>query len=126
MSRANAKPPELIIGHIFGRLAPQYVSGQASDRSRLYRCLCECGEEIDARGRDLRSGKTQSCGCLRDERVAAANERRSQANKTKVLRLEGVTLHRLDALSDKNKALGPSRSAYPDLLTYQWPAEVRA
>ena len=26
-------------------------------------CLCDCGNKLTTRGRDLRSGKTQSCGC---------------------------------------------------------------
>lgn len=30
-------------------------------------CRCDCGEVTDVRSRDLRSGHTQSCGCLRAE-----------------------------------------------------------
>ena len=31
----------------------------------VWRCNCDCGNVIEAVGRDLRSGHTKSCGCLR-------------------------------------------------------------
>lgn len=31
---------------------------------RMYRCLCDCGEETIVRGTLLRNGQTKSCGCL--------------------------------------------------------------
>ena len=30
----------------------------------MYKCLCDCGNEIIVRDSNLRSGNTQSCGCL--------------------------------------------------------------
>ena len=33
-----------------------------------WRCLCDCGCEIEVRGSHLRSGGTRSCGCLRSEK----------------------------------------------------------
>ncbi len=32
-----------------------------------WNCVCKCGSTCTVRGGDLRSGKTQSCGCLRSE-----------------------------------------------------------
>ena len=56
-----------IAGRSFGRLiALEYVG------NRKWRCACACGTEKDVHGTMLRSGRTQSCGCLmvevRDER----------------------------------------------------------
>jgi hypothetical protein len=36
-------------------------------------CQCDCGNQTIVRGRQLRSGKTKSCGCLRDERAREMN-----------------------------------------------------
>lgn len=37
-----------------------------------WRCLCRCGKTIIVRGGHLRKGHTQSCGCLKRERVTAS------------------------------------------------------
>jgi hypothetical protein len=34
-------------------------------------CRCDCGKEKEIRGADLKSGKTNSCGCLQLERQSA-------------------------------------------------------
>jgi len=38
-----------------------------------WECRCDCGNIIVVKGTALRSGHTQSCGCLRYENVAVAN-----------------------------------------------------
>ena len=56
-----------LTGMRFGRLL---VSGRASarrDGQAYWLCCCECGGTTIAGGKDLRSGHTQSCGCLRIE-----------------------------------------------------------
>lgn len=41
-----------------------------------YRCVCDCGKEIDVYGSRLKSGGRKSCGCLNDEtRKKHARER---------------------------------------------------
>lgn len=39
------------------------------------RCRCECGGETVVVGKNLRSGSTRSCGCLRREKSAEAARR---------------------------------------------------
>ena len=41
-----------------------------------WECVCDCGEQRDVPGRNLRSGVTQSCGCSRKDAVAAARGER--------------------------------------------------
>lgn len=55
-----------ITGNKYGRLT---VLGLDSvrDRSSYWLCLCECGNEKIVRNDCLKSGNTQSCGCLNRE-----------------------------------------------------------
>lgn len=61
---------EDLTGQRFGRLT---VVSQAENRGRyvMWNCVCDCGNEIVVRASHLQSGATQSCGCLRDEAIAA-------------------------------------------------------
>jgi hypothetical protein len=53
-----------MIGKKFGKLMPVEVVG--TKRIHLiYRCVCECGNEVEVLGNSLRSGNTKSCGCIR-------------------------------------------------------------
>jgi hypothetical protein len=56
-----------LTGQQFGRLTPL---DRAPNKSNLtmWRCSCECGNETVVYGQHLRDGKTQSCGCLQQER----------------------------------------------------------
>jgi hypothetical protein len=44
-----------------------FVLGRAPSRGHgaEWLCQCDCGKRVTARGTDLRTGKTKSCGCLR-------------------------------------------------------------
>lgn len=68
MSKAND-----FIGMKIGRLTVVDRSGSDDRGNALWKCECECGSEIIANSYNLRSGHTQSCGCLRQERIIAAN-----------------------------------------------------
>lgn len=57
-----------LIGQRFGRLVVikhegSYISPKNS-KSTKWLCKCDCGKEIVAIGKNLRKGKTKSCGCL--------------------------------------------------------------
>lgn len=61
----------------FGRLTVLYRDIEAEklkkDRHAIWKCKCECGNEVSVVGKDLRTGKTQSCGCLQKERTSKSN-----------------------------------------------------
>jgi hypothetical protein len=40
------------------------------EKKRRFRCQCDCGNITEARMSDMRSGRTNSCGCFRDEKIA--------------------------------------------------------
>lgn len=52
-----------IAGQKFGFMTALYSVGKDKHGSYIWRCLCDCGTEKDALGRDLRQGKIVSCGC---------------------------------------------------------------
>ena len=59
-----------LTGQRFGRLTVLH-RGVNAERSVVWICQCDCTLEakIPVRGVQLRNGQTQSCGCLRTEKV---------------------------------------------------------
>src|SRR3954453_22773911 len=55
---------EILLGSVFGRLRVLGPGGSNGKRSFLL-CRCECGKEVLAEPRRLRSGHKKSCGYLR-------------------------------------------------------------
>lgn len=70
-------------GQTFGHLT---AVGRAPNRGRhvYWWCLCSCGAAVAVKGDHLKSGATQSCGCLKVERTKAANTRHGHARATTV------------------------------------------
>lgn len=59
----------------FGRLTVLEREGSCHGRHATWKCLCSCGCEIVVRGYNLRTERTQSCGCYRSEITAERNRR---------------------------------------------------
>jgi len=58
-----------IIGKKFNRLT--IVSRAANEDTRAaWNCICDCGNTITLNGKQIRSGHTKSCGCIRKETSA--------------------------------------------------------
>lgn len=66
-----------LTGQKFGRLTVLYRDTETEklkkDRHAMWKCQCECGNQTTVVGKDLRVGKTQSCGCLQKERASQNN-----------------------------------------------------
>jgi len=54
-------------------LVALYPTGERRGGHVVWHCRCDCGDEVDARGNNLTSGRTTSCGCYNRERVAEAH-----------------------------------------------------
>lgn len=52
------------IGERFGRLQVVECVNKNKNGAKIYHCICDCGNEKDAIGAELRRGKVKSCGCL--------------------------------------------------------------
>lgn len=56
-----------LIGKKFGRLTVLSLCDRKVGERTRWRCLCECGKEVDVLGTSLVNGGTRSCGCLAKE-----------------------------------------------------------
>lgn len=72
------KPLELT-GQRFGRLTVIARSDKRVSRAHIWRCLCDCGQEISVPGPKLKFGHTLSCGCLKVEHASNLNKTHGKA-----------------------------------------------
>jgi hypothetical protein len=61
------------IGNVYGRLTVLKEIGRKRG-AVLFLCKCECGNEKEITGGDLRSGKVHSCGCYKSEKLTNENK----------------------------------------------------
>lgn len=64
-----------LIGRRYGRLTVVARTENSKTHKTRWICKCDCGKEIVAVGSNLKSGNTQSCGCLHDEETAVRNRK---------------------------------------------------
>lgn len=58
-----------LVGEKYGRLTVVEFD-RLQNHKTYWKCVCDCGLTVIATGNNLRSGNTQSCGCLHREKVA--------------------------------------------------------
>ena len=52
-----------ITGKKYGLLTALYPTGESYKKSRVWRCLCTCGQVIDVNVKTLEAGEKTHCGC---------------------------------------------------------------
>lgn len=75
-------------GHVYGRLTVIEEAGRRNKRL-LWRCRCECGNEVVTLGGTLQSGGITSCGCKRIRDLSGHT-----FGKLRVVKLMPERLHR--------------------------------
>ena len=76
-----------LTGQPFGRLIVIREYGRDKHGNVLWLCRClgkngnDCGKEVVVTSNHLRSGHTQSCGCLHREQIASLNKTHGGTNK---------------------------------------------
>lgn len=61
-----------LMGQIFGRLTViEKTDKRGKDRRIIWKCRCECGNEVEVNSKNLIHGNTKSCGCLKKEKDMA-------------------------------------------------------
>lgn len=58
--------------------------GRKEPGGYLWRCKCDCGNEIVRLTKELRSGQTRSCGCLRDDKIGEVNKSHGKSHKSRL------------------------------------------
>lgn len=68
-ARKQSKKPKKMLFRRFGRLLVADDATPDRHGNRRFKCHCNCGNTVFVLGSNLRSGGTQSCGCLRQEQI---------------------------------------------------------
>jgi hypothetical protein len=95
-----------LAGLRFGRLIALHFTGRRHFTSAIWRCRCDCGNEIEATAGHLRSGHTASCGCFRDQRRAESHRKHGHAKKA------GPTREYVTWLSMVSRCTRPADKSY--------------
>jgi len=53
-----------ITGNKYERLSVIGLAGKSKAGKYLWKCVCECGNELTVSGSNLKTGHTRSCGCI--------------------------------------------------------------
>lgn len=93
-----------LVGKTFGRLFVKEYAGQGVGRISLYKCKCSCGNELVVRSDRLKTGHTQSCGCLH------------QQIRSKLLTTHGLSRSKLyrEWRNIINRTSYPNHESYPN------------
>lgn len=86
----------------YGRLTVVSHAGKDHRNKHLWLCLCECGNEKIVVSDNLSSGKSNSCGCLKDEVLARKGNQYGIYKDREVALLKVQYSH----LKRRNKAKG--------------------
>ncbi len=78
----------------FGRLLVKSYAHTDGERKAHWYCVCDCGETGVFSGKSMRSGLTQSCGCLQREMASSANKTHG-ISKTRLYRIWGAMKRRV-------------------------------
>jgi len=76
---------------------------------RHWRCLCDCGCEFIARGGNLQSGNTKSCGCYKKDFMQSVGKQNATHRKTQSTEYhtwEGMKARTANPKSDSYKYYG--------------------
>lgn len=77
-----------LTGQVFGRLtviSHAGTKGEGKQRSNLWLCKCECGNEKTTLASSLKQGSCKSCGCLHRESSARNIQKVDRTNNGKLL-----------------------------------------
>jgi hypothetical protein len=95
-------------GSRFGRLVVKERTKNKGEHEATWLCVCDCGKELVLSGSNLRSGNTQSCGCLQRELLAQRVKRHGHSTK------DGLSPTYVSWAMMIQRATNPSRLQFKD------------
>lgn len=96
-----------LIGDKYGRLTVvEFV--KLENHKTYWKCVCDCGLTVIAKGNNLRSGNTKSCGCLHREKVAEMGKRNTAHGESHSSRTRLYTIW----CGMRQRCNNPNREAY--------------
>lgn len=69
-----------ILNQKFGRLTVIEKLGSDKHQEQLWKCRCDCGQEVIVNTISLTSGNTKSCGCYKTELIQKLNYKHGQSH----------------------------------------------
>jgi hypothetical protein len=109
---------EDLTGRRFGRLTAVEKDGQDKDGNTIWKCACDCGNDISVIHSRLTIGNVQSCGCLRRE---LASEKFSKEN---IYNLDGE--YGVGWTTNTNKKFYFDLEDYNIIKNYTWIEDMAA
>lgn len=100
-----SKSPYNLIGQRFGRWTVIEAMKNPTGTAAMWLCKCDCGTERGVLGKNLRNGRSTSCGCYKKE---IDSQRLTQQNKNAALDLRGHKYGKLTPLEPTDRRLSSS------------------
>lgn len=75
-----------LVGNRYGMLSVIRESGRTADRHILWECLCDCGRKTFVSSKELVSGHTKSCGCMKGKHKNAIKGKMNQIRLYRIWR----------------------------------------
>lgn len=100
------------------------AEGGYNEKSKCYlwKCRCDCGNEVVVMGQHLRSGHTKSCGCVQKETVRKMKTTHGMDNT----RLHGIWRSMLSRCYTKTSGSYKNYGARGITVCYEWLHDFRS
>ena len=114
-------------GSKYGKLTLiEKLDERAGNKSFMYRCVCDCGNEAKVSFSQMTSGKTKSCGCISRQKGELNHNWKHGRSKTReyynegFMRLKyGVTKEKYQEMLDSQNGVCAVCKTKPDFKTWK-------
>lgn len=108
-----------LAGQQFGRLVVVRLDGKKGNHA-AWHCQCQCGQTARVTSNNLRTGTTQSCGCLNRERVSDALKESSTTHGMRYTRIYDVWLNMKQRCTNPNNDHFPAYGGRGIVICDRW------